>query len=109
MYSIFIISYYIKMFVQLDKSDREGKKYKAIFYNDERKKIITTHFGQEGANDYTLTHDDEAKNNYLSRHGKENWNDFMSAGSLSRWILWNYKSKSRSYNDYLKRFGLKKY
>ena len=33
------------MYVQLEKSDREGKKYKAIFYDDERKKIKTSHFG----------------------------------------------------------------
>lgn len=97
------------VFVQLDKSDRESKKYKAVFYDDNRKKILTTHFGATGYTDFTLTGDENKKENYLSRHSNENWNDFMSAGSLSRWILWNYKSKSRSYNDYIKRFNLKKY
>jgi hypothetical protein len=70
------------VFVQLDKSDREGKKYKAVFYDDNRKKIITTHFGAKGYEDYTTHHDDERKQNYLSRHSKENWNDFMSAGII---------------------------
>jgi hypothetical protein len=98
------------MYVQLDKSDREGKKYKAVFYDNQRQKIITTHFGQRGANDYTLTHDDEAKQRYIERHkNNENWNDFTSSGSLARWLLWNKKSISASYNDYLKKFNLKKY
>jgi hypothetical protein len=71
------------VYVQLDKSNREEKKFKAVFYDDNRL--------------------------YLERHSKENWNDWMSAGSLSRWLLWNKKSISASYNDYLKRFNLQKY
>jgi hypothetical protein len=98
------------MFVQLDKSDRDGKKYKAVFYNNERKKIITTHFGQEGANDYTRTHDDEAKQRYIERHQKnEKWNDFMSSGSLAYHLLWTEKSMAKAYNKYLEKFNLKKY
>jgi hypothetical protein len=97
------------VYVQLDKSNREGKKYKAVFYDDNRRKILTVHFGAVGYEDYTTHHDDERKENYLSRHGKENWADFMSPASLSRYILWNYKSKSKSFNDYLKRFNLQKY
>lgn len=97
------------MYVQLEKSTREGKKYKAVFYDNDRKKIKTTHFGAVGYQDYTTHNDDERKNNYLSRHGNENWNDPMSSASLARYILWNYKSISKSYNDYLRRFNLKKY
>ena len=97
------------MYVQLTPSTREGKKYTAIFYDEERNKIKTTHFGAIGYTDFTLTADQDRKENYLSRHGKEDWNDYMSAASLSRWILWNYKSLSKSYNDYLKRFNLRKY
>lgn len=98
------------MYVQLDKSDRETKKYKAIFYDDNRKKIITTHFGAKGYQDYTNHQDDERKQLYLNRHEKnENWNDFTSSGSLARWLLWNKRSISASYNDYIKKFNLKKY
>jgi len=100
---------YIRMFVQLEKSDREGKKYKAIFYDDERKKIKTSHFGATGYTDFTITGDEDKKDNYISRHSKENWNDPTTPATLSRYVLWNYKSLSKSYNDYLKRFGLKKY
>lgn len=98
------------MYVQLDKSDREGKKYKAVFYDNNRKKIMTTHFGAKGYQDYTQHQDDERKQLYINRHEKnENFNDYMSAGSLARWLLWNKKSISASYNDYIKRFNLMKY
>ena len=101
------------VFVQLSKSDQEGKKYKAVFYNEDRKKIKTTHFGQAGANDFTSHGEDaeERKRLYLERHksGNENWADYKSAGSLARYILWNKPSVSASYNAYLKTFGLKKY
>jgi Family of unknown function (DUF5754) len=98
------------MYIQLDKSDRETKKYKAIFYDNQRKKIITTHFGQRGANDYTLTHDDEAKQRYIERHkNNEDWSNFFSAGSLSYHLLWTEKSMAKAYNNYIKKFNLKKY
>ena len=98
------------VFVQLDKSDREGKKYKAIFYDDNRKKILSVHFGQAGANDYTRTHDDEAKQRYIERHQKnENWSDPFSAGSLSYHLLWSEKSMAKGYNKYLAKFNLEKY
>ena len=98
------------VYIQLKKSTNEKKKYMAVFFNQERKKIKTTHFGAAGMNDYTLTNDDEAKNRYISRHSaNENFNDYMTAGSLSRWILWNKTTLSASYNDYIKKFNLKKY
>ena len=51
---------------------------------------------------------------YLERHGggtttstKEDWNDPKTAGSLSRWVLWNKPNLKSSFNDYKSRFGLK--
>ena len=100
------------VFVQLKKATKSGKKYTAIFYDDDRKKIKTTNFGQAGANDFTSHGEDaeERKKLYLDRHkNNEDWNDYKSAGSLSRYILWNKPSVSASYNDYLKKFKLSKY
>ena len=100
------------VFVQLKKSTTEGKKYTAVFYDENRKKIKITSFGQAGANDYT-SHGkdaDERKRLYIERHSKnENWSDYMTAGSLSRYILWNKPSVSASYNDYIRKFNLTKY
>lgn len=98
------------VFVQLTKSDIKGKKYTAIFFDDSRRKIKTTHFGSAGMSDYTKHKDDERKQRYLDRHrNNENWNDYMTPGSLSRFILWNKPTINASYNDYLKKFNLKKY
>jgi hypothetical protein len=98
------------VYVQLDKSNRTEKKYKVIFYDDSRKKILSVHFGQAGANDYTRTHDDEAKQRYIERHQKnENWNDPFSPGSLAYHLLWTEKSMAKAYNKYLAKFNFKKY
>ena len=98
------------VYVQLLKSSNEKKKYMAVFYNEERKKIKTTHFGSAGMSDFTKNKDEDKKTRYIARHSaNEDWDDYMTAGSLSRWILWNKPTLSASYNDYLKKFNLKKY
>ena len=98
------------MFVNITKSTRTGKKMMAVFYDEAKKKVKTTHFGASGYEDYTGHQDLQRKMNYLERHEKkENWNDYMSAGSLSRWILWNKVSLNESIKDYMYRFKLGKY
>jgi hypothetical protein len=95
------------MRVVIKKSTNKDKKMMAIFYDEERK-IKTTHFGASGYTDYTLSKDEKKKQAYLDRHRtNENWNDYMSAGSLSRYILWNKKTLSASIADYKSRFKLK--
>ncbi len=97
------------MFVSITPSKIKGKKYTAIFYDDNKKKVKTTHFGAAGMSDFTIHKDTERKQRYLDRHkARENWNKYMSAGSLSRWILWNKPSFSGSYADYRRKFNLKK-
>jgi hypothetical protein len=98
------------MYVNITKSTRAGKKMMAVFYDEAKKKVKTTHFGQAGASDYTQHGDMARKMNYLSRHKeREDWNDYMTAGACSRWILWNKPTLSASIEDYLNRFKLKKY
>ena len=94
------------MKVEIKKSTNKNKKFMAIFY-DGNKKIKTTHFGAAGMSDYTIHNEDARKKRYLDRHRKrENWNDFKSAGSLSRYILWNKKTLNASIADYKKKFNL---
>ena len=96
------------MKVDIKPSTRKTKKYVAIFRNEQDKKVKTVHFGGKGYSDYTKHKDDNRKNLYLRRHRKrENWDNYMSAGSLSRYILWNMKSLDGSIKDYKKRFKLK--
>jgi len=99
------------VFVKITKSIIDSKKYTAVFYDENRKKIKTTSFGQAGYEDYTTHGDEERKQRYIDRHkaGSENWADYKSAGSLAKHILWNKPTFTASYNDYLKKFKLKKY
>ena len=94
--------------VKISKSQLPKKKLTAVFYNKEGKIVKTTHFGQAGYSDYTIHKDDKRKERYLARHNKrENWEDFTSAGSLSRWILWEDKNYNSAKRKYKKRFNLK--
>lgn len=96
------------MKVEIKPSTQKTKKLMAIFYDDNGKKIKTTHFGSAGMSDFTIHKDKERKERYLDRHRKrENWNAPMTAGALSRWILWNKPTLQGSIRDYKKRFKLK--
>lgn len=98
------------MYVSIGKSTREGKKMMATFYDAAKKKVKTTHFGQENASDYTQHGDLTRKMNYIARHEKnENWGNYMSPGSLSLFILWNKPTISAAIKDYMYRFKLKEY
>jgi hypothetical protein len=88
--------------ISIRDSGMQTKKYKALFSNG---KVV--HFGQRGAEDYTIHKDDERKRLYLLRHKKnENWNNPMTAGALSRFVLWNKKTLRESIADFKKRFDL---
>ena len=93
--------------VSIKPSSRAGKKMMAVFSNKEGK-TKTIHFGAEGMSDFTKHKDPERKQRYIDRHSKrENWNVPDTAGSLSRWILWNKPSLRSSISDYKSKFGLK--
>ena len=88
--------------VNIKPSTRKDKKLMAIFEDGTK-----THFGAKGMSDFTIHGDDDRKQRYLNRHMKnENWNDYKSAGSLSRWILWNKPTITASIADYKRRFKL---
>jgi type III secretory pathway component EscR len=95
--------------VVIKKSTNQKKKYMAIFYDKDNKKVKTTHFGATGYSDFTKHKDEKRKERYIKRHQKnnQNWNDYTSAGSLSRYILWNKVSLIKSIKDYKRKFRLK--
>ena len=98
------------MYVSIKPSTSQGKKMMAIFFDMNKKKIKTTHFGASGYQDYTGHQDLQRKLNYLGRHEKkENWNDYMSSGSLAKYILWNKPTIKASIGDYMRKFKLKEY
>lgn len=99
----------MKGYTQLLKGTN-GKKFKMIFYDKMRKKIKTIQFGAVGYEDF-ITHGDlQRKQNYIQRHSaNEDFNNPMTAGSLSRWILWDKSTLSAAYKSYRQRFGFELY
>lgn len=97
------------MFVKFSKSTRKDKKMMAVFYDNDKKKLKTVHFGQKSPlyDDFTTHHDEKKRAAYVSRHSvNENFNDYMSAGSLAYYILWYDKNIDVAIHKYAKRFGL---
>ena len=99
--------------VDFSESPNKDKKLMAVFTFDDGK-TKTTHFGAKPYMDYTLYNKRDGKimanakkRAYLERHKvNEDWNDYTSAGSLSRWILWNKPTVRASISDFKKRFNL---
>jgi len=91
--------------VVIKNSTKSGKKLMAVFTRDGRTKTI--HFGQRGADDYTIKKDTAQRKRYLDRHrANEDWSRAESAGSLSRWILWgNSTSRRENIASFKARFG----
>lgn len=97
------------VFVKLSPATAKDKKYKMEFFNKDKKKVKTSQFGQAGASDFTKHGDTARRDRYDNRHkAREDWDDMVSKGALSKWILWNKKTINSSFQDYLKRFKLKK-
>jgi len=92
--------------ISIKPSNVKGKKVTAVFNIDGKKK--TVQFGASGYIDYTVApHDEERKKRYIARHRKnENWTDATKAGTLSRYILWEYKNKQTAVKMYKKRFKI---
>ena len=94
-------------YAKLSRSNTEGKKYRMELYDKDKQRVKTINFGAVGYSDYTKHKNDDRKANYISRHrANENWNVPDTAGSLSRWILWNKQNLTSSYQDYLHKFKL---
>ncbi len=100
--------------MELRTSTRKGKKY-MIQHNNK-----TTHFGQQGARDFTLMNNksnkfyepskevrENVKKNYQTRHKKDPINTPFTAGSLAYYLLWNKPTLTASIRDYNKRFNVK--
>ena len=95
------------MRVEITESDRKDKRFKAVFYDGD-KKVKTTHFGLDTGSTFIDHKNEDKKKAYIARHSKnnENWNDYQSAGSLSRYILWLKPTLQASIKDYKKKFNL---
>jgi len=97
--------------IKVEKSEKEKKKWKAIFKLDNGKEK-TTHFGFNNPNDlnndYTLHKDKERRERYRKRHEKDlKTNDPTRAGYLSYYLLWgDSTSLKKNISSYKKKFDL---
>ena len=97
-------------YTQLLKATNGKNKYTMIFYDHLRKKVKTINFGAVGYESYPDHQDLQRKMNYIQRHeARENWKDPMTAGTLSKFLLWNKPSLSASYKDFRSKFNYQLY
>ena len=78
------------MIIYISESTRPGKKWMA-----QTEGHRTAHFGQRGADDFTIHRDEAARQAYIALHGnKEKWDrtGAMTPGWLSRHLLWRKRS-----------------
>ena len=92
----------------IEKGTAKNKKWKAIFYDDEGKKIRTSQFGDSRYQDYTQHKDKERRSKYRERHKKDLASgDYTKPGYLSFYILWgDSTSLKTNISNYKKRFKL---
>jgi hypothetical protein len=82
-------------------SPNPSKKYRAVFDNGKH-----IDFGASGYDDFTTSKSESKKKAYIARHRvNEDWSDPYTAGTLSRYILWNKPTVADSIKDYKRRFG----
>ena len=93
--------------LRIVKSDREGKKWKAEFAQDNGR-TKTTHFGDSSAQDYLQHRDKERRERYRQRHKKDlDTKDPTRAGFLSYYILWgDSTSMDENIRSFKSRFNL---
>ncbi len=96
--------------VVFKRSPKKDKKYMATFVNPNGH-TKSVHFGAAGYSNYGGVGKEKhlskkRKENYIKRHSaREDFNKPMTAGSLSRWVLWNKESFRKSVADYKRRFN----
>ena len=93
----------------VSKSDRKGKRFKAVFTYEDGK-TRTTHFGLKNPKGGTyIDHQDkDIRRRYRARHKQDlKTKDYTRAGFLSYYILWGNETNLKdAVKSYKKRFNL---
>lgn len=89
------------------ESARKDKRFLAVFLKND---IIQfkINFGSSTGSTFVDHGDIIKRENYLKRHAalNEDWDNPTSAGSLSRWILWNTDDIETNIKAFKKQFNL---
>lgn len=81
------------MRIEVVKSERNNKRFKAIFINKNGEIITTKHFGSPSGKTYIDHGDKSIRTAYIARHANlpgSNFYNLLSSAALSRWILWGH-------------------
>lgn len=88
--------------VEIVPSSRADKRLMALFDSG-----VKVHFGLRGGSTFIDHHDEVKKENYIKRHRvNEDWSRPDSAGTLSRYVLWNKRTMKESVEDYKRRYKM---
>ena len=88
--------------MKIEESNRKDKRFVATF--DNGKKV---HFGLKNAYTYLDGAPEEKRKGYLARHKVlEDWRDPYKAGTLSRYILWEFRSFNSALKAYEQKFNV---
>jgi len=88
--------------VSVSDSTRKGKKYQALFIDNNNKNKLV-HFGAKEYEDFTTHKDKDRQKRYIARHKVYLKDDVTKPAYLSMFILWNKPNLQASINDYKKR------
>lgn len=98
--------------LEVRPSTSKGKKYDAVFEISPNK-LRKVSFGGKNYGDYIKysldDHDlaDQKRKAYIARHKvNEDWSDPMKPSSLSRYILWEYRTLPEAIRKYKSRFNI---
>lgn len=86
--------------IKVETSNRDGKKYQAIFLHDDGRRQIV-HFGAEDYSDYLQHKDKERRERYRKRHLNAFINIPNTPAALSWHLLWG---PSTSLNENIRIF-----
>lgn len=80
--------------LELFNSDKDGKRFKAVFSQNGNVGKKTIHFGSDSRNTFLDGATEEKRINYIKRHRvNENWTGKPpTAGFLSRFVLWEFRN-----------------
>ena len=92
--------------ISIEKSSKPDKKWVAEFFDSTTMRTKHRHFGQKGADDFTITGDVDQRTRYRARHKKDlDTTDPTKAGVLAWYVLWGeHKSISANVRAYKNKF-----
>ena len=80
-------------------SHRKGKKWMV------KVEGRLVHFGQAGAEDYTMHHDKERSRQYRSRHKHDHIHDENKPGFWAYWLLWSFPDIQQAFQYIMETFN----